>query len=275
MLDKPRRLHEKVSAQSAPAVSQAQGRGCGRSDGDWDRDADRVSRRFREKQGRMMGGLGSGRPTGSGRDTVEACRSIDVNELRRSGCLRAGWSGIWQWTHEGERVAWINLRAEHDRLHLTYRVQFGGGEWQDVVENVRIVRLPCRFGGARPYFICPGVDNGIACGRRVAMLYGPGRYFLCRHCYGLAHECQSEGAWHRSLRRANKIRQRLGGDPGMAAPFPSKPKGMWRRTYQRLRKHAFDAEMRSDEALSLRAERRLARIDKPKRNSPTRKRSFW
>jgi hypothetical protein len=37
-----------------------------------------------------MGGFGSGRPTGSGRDKVEACRSIDVNRLHREGCLRAG-----------------------------------------------------------------------------------------------------------------------------------------------------------------------------------------
>jgi len=39
----------------------------------------------------MMGGIGSGRPGGSGRDTVEACRSINVNRLHREGCLRAGW----------------------------------------------------------------------------------------------------------------------------------------------------------------------------------------
>src|SRR5271166_4971025 len=223
----------------------------------------------------MMGGFGSGRPSGGGRDKVEACRSIDVNRLHREGCLCGGWMGAWQWSRDGEKVASINLRGEHDRLHLTYRVRVGGGEWEDVVETVRIVRVVCRFGGARPYFICPGVVNGIACGRRVAKLYGPGRYFLCRHCYRLAHASQSEAAWDRTIRRANKIRQRLGGDPGMAAPFPAKPKGMWRRTYERLRKHAFDAEMRSDEALSLRAERLRARIDKPKRNGPNRKRSFW
>jgi hypothetical protein len=39
------------------------------------------------------------------------------------------------------------------------------GEWEDVAETVRIVRVPCRFGGARPYFICPGFVNGVACGR--------------------------------------------------------------------------------------------------------------
>jgi len=218
----------------------------------------------------MMGGFGSGRPGGSGRGTVEASRSIDVNRLHREGCLRAGWAGGWQWTRDGEKVASINLRAEEERLHLTYRARVGGGEWEDVAETVRIVRIPCRFGGTRPYFICPGVVSGIACGRRVAKLYGPGRYFLCRHCYRLAHASQGEGTWDRTLRRANKIKQRLGGDPGMAAPFPPKPKGMWRRTYDRLRERAFEDEMRADEAFALQAERLLARIDNPKR-----KRRFW
>ena len=203
---------------------------------------------------------------------MEACRSIGVNQLHRKGCLRAGWIGIWQWTHEGERVGWIDLRAEQDRLNLTYRVSIGGGDWQDVAETVRIVRVPCRFGGARPYFICPGVSDEIACGRRVAELHGPGRYFLCRHCYHLANASQSESTSDRTMRRANKIRQRLGGDPGMATPFPPKPRGMWRRTYEGLRGQAFDAEMRAGEAFSPQAKRMLARIDKPKRNRPSRKR---
>jgi hypothetical protein len=137
--------------------------------------------------------------------------------------------------------------------------------WQDVAETVRVVRTPCRFGGARPYFICPGVVNGVTCRRRVAKLYGAGRYFLCRHCCRLAYASQSEGVWDRALRRADKIRQRLGVEPGMKASFPPKPKGMWRRTYERLREQAFEAETMADDAFALETERLLARIDNPKR----------
>jgi len=42
----------------------------------------------------MTCSFGSGRPRG--RDTVEACRSIDVHRLHRNGCVRAGWMGGWQ-----------------------------------------------------------------------------------------------------------------------------------------------------------------------------------
>jgi hypothetical protein len=220
---------------------------------------------FGKNGGAWMGGLGSGRRGGSGRGTVEASRSIDVNRLHREGCLRVGWAGRWQWTRSGEAVASINLRAEGDRLQLAYRVRIGGGEWQDVTETVRIVRVACRFGGSRRYFICPGVVNGIVCGRRVAKLHGPGRYFLCRHCYHLGHTSQIEDTWDRALRRANKIRQRLGGESDTLA----RPKGMWWRTYERLRERAFTAEMIADEAFALRAERLHAQI-----NTTKRKRSF-
>ena len=46
-------------------------------------------------------------------------------------------------------------------------MRISGGEWEEIAETVGIVRVPCRLGGPRPYFICPGVANGIACGRRL------------------------------------------------------------------------------------------------------------
>ncbi len=208
-----------------------------------------------------MGGFGSGRPAGLGREKVESCRSLDVNRLHREGCIRPGWRDTWQWTRDGERVAWIDLLALEHRLQLSYRTRRYGGEWQDVAETVDIVRLPCRFGGTRPFFVCPGVVKGIACGRRVAKLYGPGRYFLCRHCYRLAHGSQNEAPLDRALRRSNKIRLRLGGEPGLLAPFPPKPKGMWWRTYERLRARAFKAEITADAAFADVEQLLRARID--------------
>jgi len=217
-----------------------------------------------------MGGFGSGCPAGGGKTKVEACRSLDVNRLNREGCLQPGWRGGRQWTRDGETVASIGLKSEADRLHLSYRYRFGEGEWEDVEETVRIVHMPCRFGGTRPYFICPGVVNGVTCGRRVAKLYGPGKYFLCRHCYRLAYCSQSEDKWDRALRRANKNRIQLGGEPGMSSPFPERPKGMWQRTYNRLRDETFKVETYADHAFALRAMRIVARPDNPRQ-----KRSFW
>ena len=217
-----------------------------------------------------MGGFGSGRTGGDGREKLEAYRSIDVNRLHRSGCLHPGWAGCWEWTSDGEKLGGINLRAEDDQLHLSYRVRIAGGEWEDVAQTVRVLRVLCRYGGARPSLLCPGVVRGVACSRRVVKLHAAGRYFLCQHCYRLAHASQSEGALDRTRRRAGKIRRRLGGDPDMVAPFPPKPKGMWRRTYDRLREQACAAEALAEEAFTLRTERLVTGIENSKRE-----RSFW
>jgi len=162
-----------------------------------------------------MGGFGSTRWRSTRtRDAIEANRSLNINRLNQAGCLKPDYWGSWQWTRDGERVAWIQLRQDGDLLRLSYRIRQHGGDWQDVEQPTPIVWTPCRFGGSRPYFACPGVVKGIACGRRVLKLYGAGRYFLCRHCYRLAYASQRENRYDRALRRANKIRIRLGGETG-------------------------------------------------------------
>ena len=194
-----------------------------------------------------MGGTGSGRS--GGRPVIDGCRSLDVNRLHREGWLRPGWTGTLRWSRDGEEVGSIGLLASQGRITLTYRYRWCDEEWQDVAEPVPIVWTPCHFGGSRPWFVCHGVVDGVLCGRRVGKLYGPGQYFLCRHCYRLAYQSQREQPHERALRRANGIRMRLGGEPGMLCPFPEKPKGMHRRTYERLWQRVRDAEIAVEEQL--------------------------
>jgi hypothetical protein len=187
----------------------------------------------------------AGRYRGGGRTTVEDTRSIDSNLFLRRGWLTPGWSGEITWSRDREVIATIRVRAEVDRIVLNYRVRSGGEDWQPVNENVRVERVPCRYGGVRAYFICPGVVNGVACKRRMVKLYGAGRYFLCRRCYCLAYECQNERPWDRIARRAHKIRRRLRNNEGWEIP-PLRPKGMWRKTYERQLHRLFAAEEAAD-----------------------------
>jgi len=161
-------------------------------------------------------------------------------------------------------------------LVLSYRARQRGEEWRDVEQPTRIVWMPCRFGGARPYFVCSGVINGIVCNRRVAKLYGAGPYFLCRHCHRLAYASQREDRYDRALRRADKIRMRLGGEPGIASVFPARPKGMHRETYERLQSRVLNAEMLAEERLAILVAR-LQRSDRrsERRSSSRPRRDFW
>ncbi len=158
------------------------------------------------------------------------------------------------------------MRAEENRLRLEFKVRIGGGDWESVSEVIPITRAPCRYGGTRPYFLCPGVVNGRHCGRRVAKLYAGGRYFLCRHCYRLTYASQSESEHDRVLRRRDKRRMRLGGNPGTESFWLRKPKGMWRRTFERERDELRMIENRAEELFIVGAARLLDRLNPNWRN---------
>ena len=178
-----------------------------------------------------MGGLGSGRHAYGGKRTVEDCLSLDVIWMRRRGSIQPGASGNCVWSRRGAITGQINWRRDERGLTLTFRHRTGGEDWQNIEQALPIVWTLCRFGGQRPWFQCPGIINGRHCGRRVLKVYLGDRYFLCRHCYGLAYGSQSESALDRLARRADKLRERLGGEIGFDACPPLKPKGMHWLTY--------------------------------------------
>jgi hypothetical protein len=177
-----------------------------------------------------MGGPGSGNRWRYGaKSTTEDYRTLDVRRWAREGILSPGHRASWKWTRNGEVMASIQTRSEYDRVILIYRRRSGDGKWKDEQYPVRIERTPCNLGGSRHWFICPVVG----CGRRVAILYDGG-IFACRRCHGLAYASSREDAGARSTRRADRLRARLGWEPGILNGEGSKPKWMRWRTFERL-----------------------------------------
>jgi len=177
-----------------------------------------------------MGGPGSGRRWYYGAaDCTDDYRALDVRHWQRNGLLIPGRAFGWQWMRDGETVASIQVQTEPDRVILSYVHRSGDGEWKNELYPVRLDWTPCTYGGRRAWFLCPARG----CGRRVAILYGGG-IFACRHCYRLAYRCQRETADDRAVRRAERIRSRLGWEPGILNGEGAKPKGMRWRTFERL-----------------------------------------
>lgn len=177
-----------------------------------------------------MGGMGSGRRLHYGaNDTTNDYRALDVRRWQRDGLLTPGRAFGWQWSRDGEVVASIQVRVETGRVYLIYRHRNGGGEWKDENYPVWLDWTPCNIGGQRPWFRCPARG----CGRRAAILYGGG-IFACRHCYRLAYPSQRETWDDRAARRADRIRDKLGWEPGILNGEGLKPKGMHWRTFDRL-----------------------------------------
>lgn len=176
-----------------------------------------------------MGGLGSGRRYQGGKDVTTDYRALDVRRLQRDGLLKPELSFNWKWSRNGEDIGNINIRTESNRVFLNYRTRSNGGEWQPKDYPVYIDYTECQFGGKRAWFRCPVVG----CGKRVAILYG-GSVFACRHCHQLAYQSQREHAGDRATRRADRIRDRLGWEPGILNGNGPKPKRMRRRTFERL-----------------------------------------
>lgn len=176
-----------------------------------------------------MGGIGSGRRPGyAGKATTEDSLPLDIRRLQRAGALGPGRVCTWQWTVNDRVRATIGVRAEAGCIVLSYNYTAHGQAAEAISQTIWMESTACALGGHRRWFACP------TCNGRVAVLYGAGRLFACRKCKGLAYASQGEPSDDRAARRADRIRKRLGWPAGILNGPGAKPKGMHRRTYERL-----------------------------------------
>ena len=116
------------------------------------------------------------------RPTIDSCRLVlNAHELRANGCLRPGWSGRWRIEGgsgggDGKAKVSIHLRAEADRLHLSWdprsvsdsvvataadsgEVESGSGGDDEISETVSLAHFSNHFGGGYTLFVCPGLQG--------------------------------------------------------------------------------------------------------------------
>ena len=178
---------------------------------------------------------------------VECAFDLDVRRWQRRGLLIPGTTFLAFWRTYGAgtasdgRSASLKVRVvSADEVGLIYRVRMPGRpRWQEMDQRVRIVRHPCRYGGQRPWLLCP------ACVRRVAVLYLGGASafsFSCRRCAKLKYDSQRSGTRLRLMRKAQKLRRQLGGSGSLYKPFPEKPRTMQWKRYERVKEMARKTE---------------------------------
>src|SRR5262249_6137709 len=147
----------------------------------------------------------------------------------REGILKAGVrrQGGWRWVCHGGRESSISYEVDTRGpgcpfVRLSYTLTRRATQEKEALDyRVRLTTTRPRFGGLRWWFVCPLVVDGQPCERRVGKLYLPpgGRYFGCRHCYGLTyHSAQTHDRRVDALRRNPELLEATLEDP-KRAPF--------------------------------------------------------
>ena len=178
-----------------------------------------------------MGGYGSGARHRWASKTDEF-HKLDLASFKREW-FESWRRGSLRWSRGGVQTGSIGYHLSPHSMRLTYSTT-RQGERVSIDERFALAFTEQPFGGRRRWILCR------SCGRRCRVLYG-GAYFRCRQCWKATYPSQYETIRVRGLARAERVRDRLGGEPGFLNPFPDKPKGMHWRTYRRLERQDWAA----------------------------------
>jgi len=221
-----------------------------------------------------VGGFGSG-GRNKRHDHLEGRRRISVENLRRHDLMRPGTLSSFSWTDNWKRpTGSIQIVGGTDFVTLVYSIRSGDTEaWHHIEDQVAFARVPKSFGGAQIYMFCP------KCGRRALELALGEERFRCRTCLRLVHGSSQQSQTDRAMRRANKLKRRLGAEPGLDS-FYQRPKHMRRCTFERIDARIRFAEAEVNDA-HIRLLGRLGRLDRrmssrhASRGLRGRTRAFW
>lgn len=187
-----------------------------------------------------MGGLGSGREKHSRRWKTTETICIDSRVLRTSSPGEGVHLCSQSWYRNRDLFAWIHMVVSPDQVRLEVAK---GPKGLRPIHTLLVEWSRCRYGGQRAWFVCR------ECLKRTAKVYvGSQGTFACRTCCRLVYPSQYQDPATRALKKAEKVRRYLLPQSGASgSAFPQRPKGMHRKTYQRLISQFGEAMMKADD----------------------------
>ena len=197
-----------------------------------------------------MGGRGSSR-WGYRGDYVPKLTINDATEIRARGIFRQlspregrALHGRIEFTSAGPVDFTIDATSSPVTVSLRFSESLRAAGIS-LPTNARVWVVPTHptYGGDRWWFVCP------ACGRRCGAIYclpwgysrSHGMVWACRDCQNLVYPSQREGTGERGLRKLRKILRGAGAAWSSNCLPRHRPKGMHRRTFQRLEAEAMVA----------------------------------
>lgn len=150
-----------------------------------------------------------------GRPKTTAFLTLDVRALLRVGAGTVRFPG-------GQALPFVR---DVDALRIG---------WGQTAYRFELVATRQPFGGARRWVRCGG------CARRCAVVFLARSGWRCRSCVGAVYPVTREGFSDRALRRARRVRERLGMGPNLCVPL-EKPPGMHWHTFVRLAEREYAA----------------------------------
>jgi hypothetical protein len=180
-----------------------------------------------------MGGYGSGQRYG--RPTADESRRIDIAWMIRKGLAAPGsiQSGTLSWSRGDQPAGRIGytcdmIDPEQATLVLQYTIT-ESSETRDYTHRISLSYTVPHYGGKRWWMHCP------VTGRRVGKLYMPpgATAFASRTAWRLGYQSQRVTPRDAAFERLFRLQKKLGCPQGWEIPI-RRPKGMHRRTYERL-----------------------------------------